>query len=209
MRPNKLDLQDVIEMEIGEKSSSMFRSSKHEVFSHQFFMDEEIGPPSKYRDLIHALYTAGPNDQFNIMVNSCGGFLSSAMAIIEAFKSTDATVRAIIVGECHSAASMISLNCHEIIVTDAAHMMVHTASYGAGGSTGNVKSHTDFSTDFINKMLDSTYTGFLLEDEMSDMKKGVELWFDAKQIRSRLDKRLKHLESKNKKKSKITPTPPV
>lgn len=202
----QLDLSDILDLEMPEKQSSLFRTQKHEIYSHSVFLDEDIGPPTKYRDLIYALYSAGQNDQFNIMINSPGGYLSSALGIIEAIKNSDAIVRAVINGECHSAASMIALNCDEIIITDAAHVMVHTASYGAGGSTGNVKSHTDFYTGMINEILDTTYSGFLTDDEMKDMKKGVEFWFDAGQIRKRINARSKFLEEKHAAKAKVKKT---
>jgi ATP-dependent protease ClpP protease subunit len=146
---------------------------------------------------------SGENDQVNLLINSSGGYLSTAIAIIEGIKASDAMVRAIIVGECHSAASMIALNCHEIVVTDSAHMMTHTASYGTGGMTQNVKSHSDFSTGFINKIIDSTYSGFMQNDEIIELKKGVEFWFDADQIRTRLESRLEYLKKKTEVEKKL------
>ena len=51
---NKIDISDLLEIETQEQSS-MFRTTKQEVYSHQVFLDEDIGPPSKYRDLINIL----------------------------------------------------------------------------------------------------------------------------------------------------------
>lgn len=199
---DKIDLSELLEIETPDRSS-MFRTNEQKIYSHQVFLDEEIGPPSKYRDLVNALHMSGENDQVNFFVNSSGGMLSSALSIIEGIKASDAIVRAIIVGECHSAASMITLNCHEIIVTDSAHMLCHTASFGTGGFTQNVKSHSDFSTAFINGIIDETYAGFMTVEELTELKKGVEFWFNAEQIRSRLETRLEYLkkESESKKKA--------
>lgn len=208
---NKIDISDLLDIETQEQSS-MFRTTKQEVYSHQVFLDEDIGPPSKYRDLINILYMAGEHDQINILINSCGGYMSTAIAIIEAIKASDAMVRAIIVGECHSAASIIAMNCHEIVVTDSAYSMVHTANYGAGGSTQNVKSHTDFSTKFINSIIDQTYKGFMNDEEIVDLKKGVEFWFDCEQIRERLETRLEYLKNlpePKEKKPKVKRKPKV
>ena len=118
------------------------------------------------------------------------------MAIIEAIKATNANVRAILTGEVHSAASIIALNCQEIVVTDSAHMLVHNASYGVGGTAGNIKSHVDFSHKMIDKMLTSTYGGFLTPAELLDVKKGVEYWFDSDEIGERLLARKKFMEKK-------------
>ena len=139
-----VNIADLFDIEPMAPVGSFIKTFKQEMCSHQVFFDENIGEPSKYRDLINALYMANETDEFNFFINSSGGDLNACMAIVEAVKSTSAFVRAIINGEAHSAASIIALSCDEVVVTDSASMMIHTASYGTGGSTHNVKSHTDF-----------------------------------------------------------------
>lgn len=174
--------------------SSMIKTHKQQVSSHTIFFDEEIGEPSKYRELIHLLYLAEEFDQFVFVINSPGGDLDGAISIIEGIKATNANVRAIITGKCHSAASIIALNCEQVLVADAAHMLVHTASYGAYGSTGQVKSNVDFSTKQIKHILENTYAGFLTPAEITDVHKGVEFWFDNKEITKRLGTKVKFIE---------------
>lgn len=165
-------------------------------------LDDDIGEPKKYRRLVNYLFNSTENDVFNITLNTQGGSLSGAIQIIEAIKATKASVSAIILGECHSAGSIIALNCHNIIVADSAHMMIHTASYGTGGNTGNVKKHVDFSTKMIDKLIDTTYKGFLNTTEIAEVKKGVEFWFDAKEITKRLKAKFSDVEEKKTKKTK-------
>jgi len=191
-----INIEDLFEIETREPSSSFIKTAKSELFSHQVFFDEDIGSPAKYRDLINLLYTCTDDHEFNFFMNTSGGAMSSAIAIIEAIKATDGKVRAIIVGECHSAGSIIALNCHEIVVSDSAMMLCHTASYGTGGNTHNVKIHSDFSSKYVNKLLDDTYTGFVSSSEMIDLKKGIEVWFDSEEIGKRLESRLKHQTEK-------------
>lgn len=191
-----IDIQELLEGG-QEDTPSFIKTTKQEMVSHQVFLDSDIGEPAQYRDLINLLYVCSDLTEFNIFVNSSGGQLNSASAIIEAIKACDGKVRAIITGECHSAASMIALNCHEIIVCDSAHALIHTASYGTGGSAGNVKAHTDFSTKYINKLIDTTYTGFLSASEIEEIKKGVEIWLDADEIRARLTNRMEYLKAKS------------
>lgn len=196
INPKRMEDDDMEILQIADRGSSMFRTTKKEICCHQVFLDEDIGPPSKYRDLINMLYMAGDDDEINLFINSSGGYLSSALAIIEAIKGSSATVRAIVNGECHSAASMITLNCHEIAVTNAAHMMVHTASYGAGGNSHMVQKHVEFSTAHVRRIIDQTYTGFLTAEELDKVHTGVEYWFDAREISKRLDNRQKYLMEK-------------
>lgn len=208
-----IDIRDLLDVE-EVPQSSYIKSSKHELYQHAVYLDEDIGPPAKYRDLINMLYTSDENTEFNIFLNTSGGNLSACMAIVEAIRETDALVRCIITGDCHSAGSIIALNCHEIVVTPSALMMIHTANYGSAGTTQNVKAHTDFSTIYINKIIDDTYTNFLTSTEIIEIKKGVELWLNAEEIVKRQKNRLEAIEKKlnvvvkeRKKASKEKPKP--
>ena len=189
-----ININDLFELEPQEMSSSYIKSVRQDVFSHQVSFDKPIGEPSMYRELINLLYMADESTEFNFLFNTPGGSLSAGMGIIEAIKGSEALVRGIVTNECHSCGSLILLNCHEIIVTDSAHMLVHTANFGYGGNTHMVQGHADFSTKLINKLLDSTYSGFLNSKELDDVKRGIEYWFDADEIRERLKGRFEYLK---------------
>ena len=195
MKKNRTnETEQIIELIQQENFSSMIKTHKQPVSVHTVFFDEDIGAPSTYRELIHLLYLAEEFDQFIFIINSSGGDLDGALSIIEACKATNANVRAIITGKCHSAASIIALNCNNVMVTESAHSLIHTASYGAYGSTGQVKSNVDFSTKQIKQILENTYGGFLTPTEILDVHKGVEFWFDAKEIKKRLENKSKFLQ---------------
>lgn len=165
-------------------------------------LDTEIGEPQEYREFISCLFNANEEDTFNIFINSPGGNLNTCLAIIEGLKNTNASVTAILLGECHSAASMIAMYCHDVAVLDSAHMMVHTANYGTVGSTGNVKAYTDFTTKQVEGLLDTTYEWFLEKEEIEKVKLGVEIWLDSSDIRSRFERRLaKFTEAQEKEQS--------
>lgn len=175
--------------------------TKTEVTLNQFnvHLDEEINEPSMYRDLITLLFNSTENDVITFYVNCPGGHLDSALAIIEGIKVTKSHIRCILIGACHSAASMISMYAHEIIVLDSAHSLIHTATFGSIGNSNNIKTHTDFTVRQIEKFIHATYDGFLTESELVSVKAGVELWFDADQIRDRMVKRNMYLEAEEKK----------
>lgn len=170
-------------------SGDMIRQTKTEVNTFTVFFDEPIGDPSQYRDLIHAIYNAAEHDQFVFVINSIGGQLSSALAIVEAMKQSAAEISCVLVGECHSAASIIMLNCQQIFVTESAWALIHTASYGNEGNSHQMKTHVDFFTKQIKDLLRKTYDGFLTPEEFEDVHKGVELLFDHKEITRRLNLR--------------------
>lgn len=185
---------------LGSKTPDQYINSVQRTASHHdVFLDSDITEPSNYRELLALLFNSGEEDTITLFINSNGGHLDTAMAVVEGLKATQAHVTAVIIGACHSAASIISMYCHEVAVLDSAYSMVHTASFGAHGSTGNVKAHTEFTVKQVERLLNETYEGFLSKEELAKVKSGVELWFDADEIRKRMESRVKFLTSKMKK----------
>jgi len=164
--------------------------------THDVYLDDEITESSNYRELISLLMNAGPEDQINLYINSPGGNLDAACAIITAIQCSNADVKAYLMGAAHSAASMITMYCTQVHVFNHAYMMAHTASFGSSGNTSTVKSHTDFTVTQVEKLLDDAYEGFLSKDELSKVKNGVEVWFDNEQIIKRLQGRMKVLQKR-------------
>ncbi len=167
--------------------------------THEVFLDTEIEDPSKYRELISTLINAGPNDKVHLFINSPGGNLDSASAIISAILTSQAEVTAFLMGACHSAASLITMYCHAVHVFDTAYIMIHTASFGSSGNTPSVKAHTDFTIKQCEKLLKDAYEGFLTPVELDKVLNGIELWFDADQIKDRVKGRYAAIELQDKK----------
>jgi ATP-dependent protease ClpP protease subunit len=186
----------------GNKNENYINSVERVSWHHDIFLDDDIEAPSNYRELLALLFNAGEEDTINIYINSDGGDLDTALAIVEGLKNTQAAVTAILIGACHSAASVISMYCHQVAVLDSAYSMVHTASFGAAGSVGNVKAHTEFTVKRVEKLLNETYEGFLTKDELVKIKQGSEMWFDADEIRERINRRISHIQATEKKKTK-------
>ena len=166
--------------------------------THEVFIDSDIEEPSKYRELISLLINAPASDKIHLMINSPGGNLDTACAIINGIMVSQAEVTAFLMGACHSAASMITMYCHNVHVFDTAYIMIHTGSFGSSGNTTTIKAHTDFTINQIEKLLDDAYEGFLNKDELQQVKNGIEIWFEASDIRERLKTRFDVLEAKRK-----------
>jgi ATP-dependent protease ClpP protease subunit len=180
------------------QQQNFINSLDHTIKKYNVFLDSEIGEPSEYRELLTILFNAPPDSLIYLYINCTGGNLDTTLAIVEAIKTCDAKVSAILIGSCHSAASIIALNCDEIIVLDNAYSMVHTASFGSSGNVGTVKSHTEFVIAQIDKLIENTYSGFLNKEELARVKNGNELWFNAEDIRKRLKRKFKHINKKLK-----------
>jgi len=169
------------------------------VTTHEVFLDMDIEDPHKYRNLISLLINAQANDRIHLYINSNGGNLDTAIAIINAMMVCQAEITGFLMGACHSAASIISMYCHNIHVFETAYMMIHTASFGNFGNTTTVKTQTDFTVEQVEKLLDDAYKGFLDKKELNEVKQGIELWYDSEEIRKRLKKRVAILDAEEKK----------
>lgn len=183
---------------LGEFPSNRIKVNPKQFNEYTFFIDEPIGEPSNYRDEFNTLITASDMDIVNIIINSPGGSIDSTNQLIQAIQSSAAEITAVLVGETHSAASMLALNCPNVFVTPVATMLVHTGFYNSINTAPNVKRHVDFTHDQINKLLDETYEGFMSLNEISEVKEGKEFWFDADEIKTRLEKRHAYFEKKQK-----------
>lgn len=180
------------------QQQSFINSLDHTIKKYNIFLDSEIGGPAEYRELLTVLFNSPPDALIHLYINCTGGNLDTTLAIVEAIKICEAKVSAILIGSCHSAASIIALNCDEIIVLDNAYSMVHTASFGSSGNVGTVKSHTEFIIAQVDKLIEKTYSGFLNKEELAKVKNGNELWFNAEDIRKRLKRKFKHLNKQMK-----------
>lgn len=169
-------------------------NSRETVFkTYDVYLDDEISDPSDYRELISLLMNASENDEINLYINSPGGNLDSATAIITGIQCCQGNVVAYLMGATHSAASIITMYCTQVHVFNSAYMMAHTASFGSVGNTSTIKAHTDFTVSQVEKLLDDAYEGFLTKEELAKVKNGVEVWFDNTQIVARLKGRMKVL----------------
>jgi len=177
--------------------------------THEVFLDGEIEEPGKYRELISLLVNAPESDKIHLFINSNGGHLDTAGAIISGILASQAEVTAFLMGACHSAASLISMYCHAVHVFDTAYIMIHTASFGSSGNTPTVKAHTDFTIKQCEKLMVDAYEGFLTPAELDKVLNGIELWFNADDIKPRLKTRFAAiaLQEKKAEKKKIVDQP--
>lgn len=151
------------------------------------YLDEEIKDPTYYRHAFQVLRSAQRGDLVRLYISSHGGNLNSALIFKNCIEACEADVIAIIEAEAYSAASLIVLSCPGIEVKPYATMMLHSASFGSGGSVQNVRDHVEFTGRHAESLIEEVYADFISPDEMEDLRKGRELWFDYKQIGERLD----------------------
>lgn len=170
-------------------SGLFYRRSSSTKFT--YYIDQYIGAPSQYRPLLQCMENMSEGDKLDIFVNSGGGRLDAAMAIINGMHSTEGDVTVISNGMTASAAGVILLQAPELIITPVSQFMAHNCTFGSYGKTGEIESDFNFRKKYLDKLLDESYYGFLTPDEISEMKKGVDYYFDSDEILERLELRSK------------------
>jgi ATP-dependent protease ClpP protease subunit len=166
-----------------------------------YYLDSSIAAPSNYQSLLHCLNELQECDSLAIFLNSGGGRLDTAMAIVAGINNTEGNVTVISNGMAASAAGIILLQSPNIVITPISQMMCHSASFGVIGKTGEIESNVSFSKKYIDKLLDDTYSGFMTEEEIKDLKKGVDYYFDSEEIIERLGKRNEYQDKLDEKKA--------
>lgn len=164
-----------------------------------------VGPilaPEYYIEEFQALKMAQEGDTINIIINSVGGQVNTAMQFVENIKQCQGLVTAYIEGECHSAASYIFLACDGWSVPEWAIMMVHNYSGGHYGKGGEVVQAAQETDKWINRISQDSYTPFLTKKEIKKLKKGQDFWFMGEQIAKRLERVVESREEYNEEQRK-------
>lgn len=162
------------------------------------YLDENIKEAKYYRNWIQSVESLNEGDLVYLSVNSYGGYLDGAIAIINAIQSTDANVHVCIDGVAASAASLIALAAPSVAVSPYASMMIHAATFGAFGKQSDVISHASFVDKQVKALMHDIYADFLTEEEFQEVIVGREIWFDSEEIIARLKRRAEIQEARAK-----------
>lgn len=167
-----------------------FTSKSRVSRSYSVHINTDIRAPSYYSKVFDMLLDSSDTDIVTFWISSPGGRIDGLSTLLEGIKMTDAHTLAVIVGEASSAASILALNCDEVAVSDSAESLVHHCRFGAGGKAADIRANVDHTLKITEKLARQTYgDGFLTETELTQMLDGKEFYFDADQIRERLQRR--------------------
>lgn len=153
------------------------------------YIDEPVKHPAYYRKVADRISSLGEHDEVRLVINSPGGRLDGLVTLLDAMLQSSAKSTAVISGECHSAASILALNCDEIQVSPYASMLVHFISFGSVGKGSDVRDQVNHTLDYSEVLFRDTYSGFLSEEEMLQVIAGKEMWLSAQEIADRLQAR--------------------
>lgn len=172
----------------------MFNSTRV-VNSADVYLDEPIKDVAYYRNLVYYMHQMQPEDSLNIWIDTPGGYLDGALAIIDAMHSSEGSVQCIVTGRASSAGSLIALSAPKLIIGERARFMCHAVSYGTVGKQGDVESEVDYSREMLRKVLSDAYEGFLKPEELEMLLIGKTYWMDSPEVQARLEARQLYQES--------------
>ena len=150
------------------------------------YMTDSIEAPSEYNELCYKLKTASPAEVFTLVINTPGGYIDSAMMIIDAIKSSKAKVIAEISGTVASAGTVITLACDEVKVAPHTAFMIHNYSGSVVGKGHEMKAHQEFIDKNLNVSFKEFYRGFLTETEMDQVIDGRDMWMNKTEVDARI-----------------------
>lgn len=160
-------------------------------------LDRDVSEPEDFQEELATIRAANQTDVVHILINSAGGYLSTAKAFLNTLAQTDAHIITEIEGEACSAATLIFLAGHEYRVSDDATFMAHTSSYGYGGKESNVRQYVEHQAKANDRLLRKYYKHFLSDKEIDEVIEGKDIWMDADEIMERLEKRQSAMEDEH------------
>ena len=173
------------QMMLEQPQAQMFIEEHVTKHIHVYFNDR-ITDPRDYTDVIHTIRKSSQDDTIHLHINSVGGYLSTTLQIIDALQQTDAYVVAYLESEASSCATMLFLCADNWIIGRFSHMMFHNVSYGSVGKAHEIEAMVEFSKKNCEDIVKSLYEGFLTEEEVIDIIRGMDLYMDSEEIYNRL-----------------------
>lgn len=171
-----------------QNKQSRIKTNQQTINTYVIRLHEDIGFPEEYSEEFDVINSAMPEDTIVLDISTDGGVLETAMLWNRALRNTSAHTVAVIGPSCASAGSIIALSCNEFVLDDTSSLMIHTSTYGVGRAKDtDIFEHANFSRRQLRKLYENVYSGFLDEEELSDVIKGTPLYFDDEQLVERLE----------------------
>lgn len=175
------------EQQLNEQTSVKPVILHHEVREYgHFYLTSDIGEADEFIGLFNWLQKATEDDTMYLHINSTGGDLYTCLQIINAIRTSEATVVGMAEGACMSAASFIFLACDEQHIMPYAEFMFHDASMTSQGKAGERFEELGSFRKLYDLMIEDMYSRVLTEQEIERLKDGKDYYFLAEDMMKRL-----------------------
>lgn len=147
------------------------------------YISDQIDEAFTYNELCYRLKHAPAEATVTLHLNTPGGYLHSAMMLVDAIKNAKAKTVAYLTGTVASAGTIIALSCDELIVSDHLSFMIHNYSAsGLSGKAHELKAYQTFTDLNTEKDFRFFYKNFLTEKEMNSVIDGQDLWMNSEEV---------------------------
>ena len=145
---------------------------------------------------IEVMSAANENDTVIIHLSTNGGSLDATDTFLQAMHECEAHIVCKASGGVHSSGTLILLAADEFTLSENANFLIHNGSTGTGGKFSDYRSEVEHTTKYMENVLRTTYKGFMSENEIEDLIKGVDLWLNSEQFVERHNKRNEYFKNK-------------
>ena len=162
----------------------------------EYYLSDEIGEPSDYIGWFHEIRNCRPTDLIKLHINCPGGNLFTTIQFMQALSETEAHIIVSVEGACMSAATLIFLMADEYMITNHSMFLFHNYSAGTAGKGGEMYHGMVHERNWSANLFKDLYSDFLTESEIKDMLEDKDIWMDANEVLTRLEKRGKKIQKR-------------
>lgn len=159
---------------------------------YDIYLFGEIEDSAQFTEAVAALDGAQEGDIVVVHLSTNGGDCDATDTFLYSMGNTAAEVVVRASGGVHSAGSMILLAADNFSLSPNFSCLIHNGSFGAVGKTSDTKTQVAFQGTFMDKLMRTTYEGFLTEPEIDALIAGKDFWFDSDSFMERVAQREKH-----------------
>lgn len=195
--PAKIPVQQSRKFSSGFEAGNGFKVSYQPSSSgmYQIYVFGPIEDAVQFIDAIEVLGMAGENDIVIINLSSPGGNLDATDTFIHAMRECEARIIVKATGGVHSAGSVILLNADEFILSENFNCLIHNGEVGFGAKFSDWKAATKHTAEYMERLMRTTYKGFLEDSEIDALLAGKDFWLNAPDFMARWNKREALLEA--------------
>ena len=153
------------------------------------YLVDAIETPRQFINAIEVLQTASEKDTVYIHLQTPGGSLDATDTFIQAMRECEAKIIVKASGGVHSAGTVILLEADEFTLSQNFNCLIHNGSCGAGGKFSDFKVQARHTEEYMERVMRSTYRGFLTEEEITALLEGKDFWFFAEEFGERFELR--------------------
>jgi ATP-dependent protease ClpP protease subunit len=153
-----------------------------------FYIHGEIADSGEFLDLLYSLQTASPEDTVNIHINSGGGYLDTAVEIINAMRSSAGEVITHAEGMVASAATLIFFSGDKLVVSPFCQFMLHDGSTGGYGKMNENLKSAQSGSERLALICKDVYKYYFTDEEIDRILGGQDYYLLAKELEERCER---------------------